>query len=178
MEPALLSIGHSNHPLGAFLALLRRHSVAVLIDVRSVPASRHMPDYGRAPLDDALAGAGIGYRWMGAHLGGRPRDKGLWTGARPDYPRIAASPGFQAAVAEVLSVQATRRVVLMCAERDPAQCHRSGLLAPAFAAAGVDVLHVLYDGQTIPQSELAVRRGGGQQDLFGFSVPGPDAGFA
>jgi len=169
MRPALLSIGHSNHMLGGFIAMLRRHGIEALLDVRSVPASRHMPDYCRAPLEDALAGAGIRYRWMGAHLGGRPRDRNLWTAGRPDYSRIAASPGFQAAIAEVLSLQATGRVVLMCAERDPAQCHRSGLLAPAFAAAGVDVLHILSDGGITPQSELAARRSGGQQDLFGYA---------
>src|ERR687892_511794 len=69
----LLTIGHSNHPIEHFLALLARHAVETVADVRSVPYSRFAPQYRKAPLASTLADAGIGYLFLGEPLGGKPR---------------------------------------------------------------------------------------------------------
>ena len=67
----LFTIGHSNHPIAHFLALLQQHAIAALADVRSVPYSRRHPQFSRAPLAQSLAAAGIDYLFLGDELGAR-----------------------------------------------------------------------------------------------------------
>jgi uncharacterized protein (DUF488 family) len=113
---ALFSIGHSNHPAERFLALLGEAGIETLVDVRSRPASRFSPQFGRAALERSLGAAGIEYVWLGAALGGR------------DAVSVA-DPAFVAALERVLALARERRVALMCSERDPGRCHRTTKLA-------------------------------------------------
>ena len=73
----IYTIGHSNHESEAFLALLQEHDITLLVDVRSSPYSRYVPQANRETLAHALEAAGIGYRWVGDRLGGKPEgDRG------------------------------------------------------------------------------------------------------
>jgi uncharacterized protein (DUF488 family) len=141
------TVGHSNHSLERFLALLEAHGVATLVDVRSVPWSRRWPWFRRRPLAASAAVAGLGYHFLGEHLGGRPAVPGR-------------TPGFDAGVARVLALAAEGRTALLCAEADPARCHRAGLLAPALLARGARVRHLLAGGgaqdHTVLMERLAV----------------------
>lgn len=163
MAPVIYTIGHSSHPQAVFTALLRQHGVSLLADVRSVPASRHVPAYSRPSLQQWLAAAGIAYRWLGDRLGGRPDDPALWRQGRPDYARMAALPQFGAGIDEVLAYAAGQTVALMCAEKDPADCHRGRLVAPVLAAQA-DIQHILADGSLLPHARLAPTAR--QPDLF------------
>jgi len=113
---ALFSIGHSNHPAADFVGLLRRAEIDLLVDVRSRPASRFCPWFNRRALETALAGAGIGYRFEGEALGGKA-------------PISVADPRFERAMRELLERAQERSLAMMCAERDPARCHRATKLA-------------------------------------------------
>ncbi len=174
LPPKLFSIGHSNQSLASLIALLRLHGIALLADVRSNPASRYLPHFNRAPLQVALQQGGIGYRWLGQGLGGKPQDAALYSGGRPDYACITASAAFQGAIAALLDLAAVQPVAIMCAERDPAQCHRAHLVTPALLAAGAEMLHILGDGSLEADASLrrrmqqTTRRGGDprQADLF------------
>ena len=95
------TIGHSNHPVDRFVALLKAAGVAVVIDVRSTPWSRRFPQYGRERLAEALAAHGIGYRHEGAALGGRPAGP---AGGGPGYEALAARPAFGAALDRLLDL--------------------------------------------------------------------------
>ena len=66
----VLTVGHSNHAPEAFLALLTRHGVTALADVRSAPRSRFNPHFNRNALSASLAGEDIAYVWLGRELGG------------------------------------------------------------------------------------------------------------
>jgi uncharacterized protein (DUF488 family) len=77
MPPAVLTIGHSNHPLDRFLALLARHEVEALVDIRRFPGSRKHPHFNRDNLAAALPKSGVEYRWLEALGGRRPRQQGL-----------------------------------------------------------------------------------------------------
>jgi uncharacterized protein (DUF488 family) len=112
----LFSVGHSNHPLETFLAILADAGIEVLADVRSRPASRFCPQFNRKALAASLAAAGIEYRFEGAALGGKD-------------PLPATDPAFVAALTALVDLSRTRAVALMCSEREPERCHRSTTLA-------------------------------------------------
>ena len=153
----ILTIGHSNHPLDLFLRLLSGHGVAVLADVRSAPYSRFNPQFSREPLATALDRHGIEYRYFGRELGGRPRDPACYEGGRVCYDRVAETASFREGVARVVDLAAQHRVALMCAEREPLDCHRTLLVAPALDSQGVEVQHILADGTLERQADAMSR---------------------
>jgi len=146
----LYSIGHSNHPIERFLERLRQHGIERVIDVRTHPHSRYVPQYNGGPLQAALAAAGVDYAHLAA-LGGKPNDPALQTpeGA-PDYDRIQTSAAFLDGIEALLAHAQERRVAMLCAEADPQQCHRERLIAPVLRARGVEVRHILPDGSLAP----------------------------
>jgi len=131
----LLTIGHSNHPIERFLELLVRHGVTALGDVRSFPRSRFNPQFNRDRLDAALRERGIGYVFLGESLGGK----------RGDFGAIAATPGFRAGLERVRDGAARHRVALMCAEKDPLDCHRF-MLVCRHLRDDLAIRHILADG--------------------------------
>ena len=153
MPQTLFTIGHSNHPIERFVALLRSAGIVRLIDVRSMPASRRHPQFNRATLAAALNAAGIAYDWQGAALGGKPRGGG----ARADYAAIAAQPAFRDALDHVIGAAARERCTLMCAEREPLDCHRTVLVGRQIAAMGVALQHIHGDGRLEPHEALEDR---------------------
>lgn len=153
----ILTIGHSNHPLEVFLRLLGGQGVNVLADVRSAPYSRFNPQFNREPLAATLSRKGIEYMYFGAELGGRPKDPACYEDGRVCYRRVAETRSFREGIAQVLDAAAQHRVVLMCAEREPLDCHRTLLVAPALDAQGVEVQHILADGTLENQADAMSR---------------------
>lgn len=143
----MYTVGHGNRTFAELLASIEEHGVRTIIDVRSEPYSRHAPDFSRPLLDEEAATAGIGYRWFGEHLGGRPTDPRLrGASGRTDWDALAVSPGFSGAADEVAELGRGATAVLLCAEGEPDHCHRSFLLGPAMEQRGFDVVHILRDG--------------------------------
>ena len=144
---AVFTIGHSNHPLEGFVALLLQHGVTALADVRSVPHSRRHPHFSRAALAAALGTRGIDYVFLGRELGGRTRDPALYEHGRVSYERILRTERFRAGIDRVLRGAARHSIVLMCAEREPLDCHRTLLVARALDLRGLETLHIHADGR-------------------------------
>lgn len=150
--PTVLTVGHGRRPLEAFLALLRRAGVEVLVDVRRFPSSRRNPQYGREALAEALAAAGIGYVWMGEELGGfrratpGSRHTALANRAFAGYADHMDTPAFRRGLDRLIAMARERRVAVMCAETLWWRCHRR-MLADALLAAGCEVVHLLDDGE-------------------------------
>jgi len=136
----LLTVGHSNRALQAFLALLAVHEVERVADVRRHPASRRHPHFAQHPLERALGEVGILYAHI-PELGGmrEPRadspHTALADGPFRGYADHMASDEFARGLARLFALAAVKRTALMCAEADPAHCHRS-LLADALLACG------------------------------------------
>lgn len=148
--PVIYSIGHSDHEPDAFIALLRRHGVTTLVDVRSQPYSRWVPQANRETLAHALREAGLHYVFMGDSLGGRPPDPALYASQeRPDYERVAATPDFQAGVEELLKLAYAETVAMMCSEGDHRRCHRTLLITPVLLERGARVIHIHPDGEMV-----------------------------
>ena len=149
-EAHLLTIGHSNLPADRFMALLKEHGVTTVMDVRSVPFSRRFPWFSSRTLSERLQSKGIGYVMMGDTLGGRPDDPALYRNNSADYDAMAATAEFQTGIERVLANAARHRLCLMCAEREPLDCHRCLLVGRALARCGCSVGHILGDGTVEP----------------------------
>ena len=165
----LFSIGHSNIPAERFLSMLSGAGVNAIADVRSTPFSRFSPWFSAKNLAPLLAQEGMLYLPYGEPLGGRPRDPALYCDDVADYDAMARQPEFEAGL-DRLRVDAARcRVCLMCAEREPLDCHRCLLVARALAGRGLAIGHILHDGMIEPHSATEQRLlelAGEPQDLF------------
>lgn len=144
---AIRTIGHSNHPIERFVDLLRAGGVGLLVDVRSTPWSRRFPQFGKERLATALTAVGIGYIHEGAALGGKPESGG-------SYDDLAARPAFREALDRLTARARTATVCLMCAEKEPLDCHRTVLVSRRLTERGVAVEHLLADGGVRPHAEI------------------------
>lgn len=149
----LFTIGHSNIPIDRFVALLQQAEVTAVADVRSVPASRRFPWFSKSNLAKRLAGEGIDYTLMGDMLGGRPRDARLYRNGVADYEAMASEPHYLEGLARLTAQAQCSRICLMCAEREPLECHRCLLVARSLAEGGFMIGHILHDGRVEPHAE-------------------------
>jgi uncharacterized protein (DUF488 family) len=153
----LFTIGHSNIAADRFIAVLRQTGVDTVADVRSVPASRRFPWFSASRLRERLARERIAYEMFGEQLGGRPRDSALYRDGVADYEAMAAQPEFRAGLERLSALARHRRVCLMCAEREPLDCHRCLLVGRALAEHGCAIGHILHDGSLEPHTETERR---------------------
>jgi uncharacterized protein (DUF488 family) len=157
MPPAVLTIGHSNHPLEPFLALLAQHEVEALVDIRRFPGSRKHPPFSRDNLAAALPKSGVEYHWLEA-LGGRrhqQRDespnRGLKNKGFRSYADYMGTDQFREGVKTLLEVARRKRTAIMCAEGLFWQCHRR-LVSDFLIANGVTVQHIMPTGEMRPHT--------------------------
>ncbi|HVS23096.1 MAG TPA: DUF488 domain-containing protein [Gammaproteobacteria bacterium] len=151
------TIGHSSHPFEKFLELLRAHGVTEIADVRSHPVSRFAPQFGAKRLRAALEAAGIAYSFVGQELGARSNDPACIVDGRVDYERLARTPRFAQGLERVVASAERGRVALLCAERDPFDCHRAILVCRALLERGVDAMHIREDGAIESRATLDAR---------------------
>lgn len=156
MGKTIYTVGHSTHPIDEFVALLEAHGVANIVDVRTIPKSRHNPQFGEDVLPGSLAEHQIGYRRLEA-LGGLRRGShdsinGAWRNASfrnyADYMQTAA---FTVGIDELLVIAAERPSAIMCAEAVPWRCHRS-LIGDALLVRGVSVLDIMSPTSAKPHT--------------------------
>ncbi len=153
----LLSVGHSNIPVDRFVALLRDAGVKAVADVRSTPFSRFCPWFSRKTLEARLVREGMAYLPFGEALGGRPRDPRLFYDGVADYEAMARQYDFQAGLDRLQADAKQACVCMMCAEREPLDCHRCLLVARALAERGLTVGHIRHDGTVEPHTATEQR---------------------
>jgi uncharacterized protein (DUF488 family) len=152
----VFTIGHSTRPIDEFIDLLTEHGVQRLIDVRTIPKSRHNPQFGREQLSASLERAGIHYTHMPG-LGGlrRPRKDSTNTGWRNasfrGYADYMQTPEFEESLNRCIELAKEEQVTLMCAEAVPWRCHRS-LIADALLARGIDVGEITNTTEARPHA--------------------------
>jgi uncharacterized protein (DUF488 family) len=158
-ETQIYSIGHSRHRLDDFLALLRQNDVEVVVDVRSAPYSRFVPQYNHDQLRQTLSDAGIRYLYKGRALGGRSEDPDHYVDGRLDYQRLGASDSFVAGLELLCQLARSHRLAIMCSEEDPMACHRGVLIGRKLQddGQGIRVVHIRGDGSLETQSEMERR---------------------
>lgn len=159
------TIGHSTRRVEALVALLQENGVELLVDVRTLPRSRHNPQFNGDSLARSLAEAGLEYRHLPG-LGGlrKPVRDSLNSGWESEgfrgYADYMQTAEFEAQLAELIELAQTRAVALMCAEAQPSHCHRF-LIADALGVRGIEVRHIL-DQQRVEPHQItpwAMRQG-------------------
>ena len=148
MSPSrIYTVGHSDRALSAFIDLLVAANIRTVLDVRAYPSSKRHPYYAMARLEARLLVTEITYSWMGDRLGGKRRPQ-------PDSPNLALAPSirgfadymqtsvFMAAVDDLLARAAKWPTAIMCAEKQPEQCHRA-LIADYLMCQSVEVVHLI-----------------------------------
>ena len=178
MKPPLgvvLTIGHSNRPLAAFLEMLRGHAVDHLVDVRTLPRSRANPQFNTETLPAELSEEGIGYTHAPG-LGGlrKPRPdspNGGWRNAGfRGYADYMLTPQFERELKRLITLAQAECVAIMCAEALPWRCHRS-LIADALVVRGIAVEHIMTAAKRDPHA----LRSWGHADGVTLTYP-PEAG--
>lgn len=158
MQRSVFTVGHSNHPREQFINLLSLHGITVLCDVRSRPYSRFNPQFDYEELKRALPDYGIRYLFLGQELGARSDDPACYEGGKVQYERLARTELFQQGLARIQDGMSKGfRIALMCAEKEPLDCHRTILVARHLAALGVDVQHIHANGKLETQADALSR---------------------
>ena len=146
-KPIIRTIGHSTRSLDVLIEMLKAHGVKRLVDVRTIPKSRHNPQYSREALESRLRNAGIAYEHMKA-LGGlrHPRkdspNAGWHNASFRGYADYMQTPEFASALEALVDAAAKEPIVIMCAEALPWRCHRS-LISDSLTARGYPVEHIM-----------------------------------
>jgi uncharacterized protein (DUF488 family) len=154
----IYTIGHSTHPPDRFLSLLTQHGITALCDVRSNPYSRYNPQFNRENLQALLDAGGISYVYLGRELGARSSDPSCYEEGRIVYHRLARTALFEAGIQRLREgLDDGFRIALMCAEKEPLECHRTILVSRHLAALGVPIQHIHAGGEIETHTD-AVRR--------------------
>lgn len=170
MNSEIFTVGHSTQSGEQFVHLLQKHGISAIADVRSTPYSRHNPQFNCEELRATLRGEGIKYVFLGKELGARSEDERCYVDGKVQYGLLAKTPLFQAGIARVIEGAATHKIALMCAEKDPLDCHRTILVARELLNLDCSVMHILANGSLEAHQEamarLVKRLGLGEEDMF------------
>ena len=166
----MFTIGHSTHPIDEFIALLKNYGVEQLVDVRTVPKSRHVPQFNSDALAGALKEQGIGYVHLKA-LGGLRHAKkdSVNTGWRNasfrGYADYMASDEFAQGIERLIDLAKATRTVVMCAEAVPWRCHRS-LVGDALLVRGIAVEDIMSATSARPHKLTEFAKVSGRQITY------------
>ena len=150
----IYTVGHSTRPSEVFVGLLTAHGIQTLVDVRTIPRSRHNPQYNADALAATLAEHAIAYVHAPA-LGGlrKPRPDSINLGWRNTsfrgYADYMQTPAFQSAIDALIARSEVERTAIMCAEAVPWRCHRS-LVADALTARGIEAREIVSETKATP----------------------------
>lgn len=140
----IYTIGYGSRSIDEFVAALQRYDIHYVVDIRSAPYSRYKPEFNKDALERALTDAGFRYVFMGDTLGGRPDDAGCYdTDGKVDYERVKTKAFYHSGLERITTAfEQQQRIVLMCSEGKPQDCHRSKLIGVSLHDAGVPVEHI------------------------------------
>lgn len=155
-SPVVFTIGHSTKALDAFISLLQAHSITIIVDIRTIPRSRHNPQFNLDTLPDKLHTAGIGYVHM-PDLGGLRHARkdspnaGWHNSSFRGFADYMQTEEFEKNLGKLIDLSRSEQIALMCAEAVPWRCHRS-LIADALLVRGISVEHIMSQNRRSPHS--------------------------
>jgi len=171
MHP-IYTIGHSNLEPLEFVSALRKYSITLLADIRSLPRSTRYPQFSRDNLEEGLREMGIRYQFLGDELGGRPADPKLYgSNGLVNYRARRACRDFQYGIGRVVELAGEAPLALLCAEEDPLTCHRFLLVTPELLLRGISPMHIRKGAALESQAEAEDRLlGAHHADIAGASL--------
>jgi uncharacterized protein (DUF488 family) len=164
MEPAIIvfTVGHSTRSIDEFIHLLKTNGIRRLIDIRTIPRSRHNPQFNRETLSIVLRNRRISYRHMKT-LGGLRHarvdsiNRGWHNASFRGFADYMQTPEFEAALNKLIDLAVLKRTAVMCAEAVPWRCHRS-LIGDALTVRGIEVQDILSDKNIRPHMMTPMAR--------------------
>jgi uncharacterized protein (DUF488 family) len=162
-------MGYSSLRVEQFLGIIRRYDIRLVIDVRSSPYSKFSSQFNGENLEITLGKENVVYRFEGDALGARRKERKLqFEDGVVDFSKVRAEESFKQAIDSIVNDLKGSNVAIMCAEKDPFDCHRFVLVSKALVDKGIEVKHILSDGSVIDNRELEVRlrKTYAQRDLF------------
>ena len=181
-SPTVFTIGHSTHPIDEFIAMLRNNGVQQLVDVRTVPGSRHNPQFGAQAIEESLTDAGLQYTRM-EELGGLRHTpaavqsvNGAWRNksfrSYADYMQTAP---FRRGVDRLVALATDGTVAIMCAEAVPWRCHRS-LIADALLVRNITVKDIMSVNSAKPHTLTSFAKVDGERLWYPPTDEGEEGG--
>lgn len=150
----IFTIGHSTRPIDEFIDLLTSHDITQLVDIRTIPKSRHNPQFGQESLEKSLEYAGIGYVYMKALGGLRSSSKDsindAWRNKSfRNYADYMQTDAFAEGIVELIDLAEKKPTAIMCAEAVPWRCHRS-LVSDALLVRGIESCEIISSSSERP----------------------------
>lgn len=159
--PEVFTIGYGGRETDEFIALLNEYEIDTLVDVRSQPYSRFSPDFCRERLSAILNRRGIRYEFMGNSLGGRPADSQCYTYSPQrkqkllDAKKCETKDFYRNGIARLkMALAAGSRIVIMCSELEPHDCHRGYVLGKTLDSDEIAVTHIGRYGEPLSQAQI------------------------
>lgn len=148
-DVAVYTVGHSNVEFEKLLGLL--NEIEVLVDVRSVPFSKYVPQFNMGNIKESLEDVGIGYVFMkdkqvGNVLGGRPKDEDCYEDGKIIYENVKKKEWYKEGISALTELANKKRTVIMCSEENPYKCHRHHLITQSLLNEGANVIHIRGGG--------------------------------
>ncbi len=155
----IYTIGYTGFTLNSFITTLKNYGISCVVDVRSNPMSKYYPDFNKNNLEQALKLAGIYYRNYVDEFGARQTNKRFYSiNGYLDFKKFSKSEFFKSGVDKLITSMNKGYVfALMCAEKDPIDCHRNIMVASEFYRMGYEVKNILADGNYVFQSAIEKR---------------------
>lgn len=157
MGNILYTIGHSNHDVSTFINLLKLHNITAIADVRSSPYSVYVSHYNMESLKTVLAKVGIAYVFLGRELGARATALDCYQGGKVQFTKLAKHQEFINGLERLKKGMEHYTIALMCAEKDPIECHRAILVAHQLDTPEILINHIHTDGSLETQYDMETR---------------------
>lgn len=174
----IYTVGHSNKTDLEFIDLLKKYQIDTVVDVRSSPYSRFVPQFNQNKLSQTLTSYGIDYKFLGNCLGGRPKDPACYkNGTLPegkanylelvDYREVAKRDFYKQGIHNLVNIAKDHRTVVLCSEEDPNRCHRKHLITKTLIELGVTISHIRGNGVLETEGPSAKRKNQSVQKILG-----------
>ncbi len=163
----IYTIGYGNIPVEVLIDLLKKYKIAILVDIRSRPYSKHRPEFRKKSLEGMIAKAGMQYIYLGDKLGGMPENRKFFDKhGSVDYGLLSEDQDYLDGINQIIELSRKQDICLICAEADPQRCHRSFLVSETLWKYEIESLHIQHNGTILKHGDLRRRFEQDQGDLF------------
>lgn len=164
------TIGYAAHTIESFIAALEKFNITAIADVRSQPYSKFKPEFNRENLIKVLKNNRIEYAFLGDNIGARIKAPECYKNGQVDYELISKHPLFQEGIDRLLKGMEKFSIALMCAEKDPINCHRTILICKNLKKYQIQINHIIdantFENHIETEYRLLKRFNLEQPDLF------------
>lgn len=146
MKKRIFTIGYSIHNLDSFINIMKKYKITVIADVRSQPFSKYKPEFNRDTFHNNLKKNKISYIYLGEECGARSSNPECYINGKANYKLIANTEIFKNCINRIKKGISKYNICLMCAEKDPINCHRTILICRNLRSKNLKIKHLLFDG--------------------------------